>query len=264
MSRLISLLLLPLLLLLAGNAAAQRVWEERIPVRNLKPSKILDRIDVLAGLPSGGSRGIDIRPDDATNTIVVRMSENYKDEIERDRLMLILKDFVSHVDRPEPPLAVDLYVVQTNLLSDEEFKVLDETLKNRPLALERGSTAKGVVFYKQLRAENQEVFSINDQLREARATTRPEPVRLEGKLMPALRAPNTVFISTSMKITAVDRPLAPGRMDLVVSGKAETTNTKPMVIFAGEMKRLADPAMETFPTRHEIMVYIWATPEVNP
>lgn len=261
MSRLAGLLWLLLFLSTLRSAAlAQGDIVERIPVTHLKPSLILNRIDVLAGLPTG-ARAVDIRADDPTATIVVRIPHDYKDQLERDRVLAILRDFVAHLDRPEPELTVDIYVVQTNLLSDEEFKILDDKLKKEPLDMERGVTAKGVVYFKQVLAQNQEVFAIDDQMREARGVTRADPVRLTGRMLPALRGKDDVFLSADLRIAGSEQPLANGKKEVIVRGTGETTSGKPMVIFAGELKRLSEPKLDTFPARHEVMIYIWARPE---
>lgn len=252
---------LVLMLLIASFCPAQRGTEDRILVKNLKPSLILERIDILAGLPAGATRTIDITADDATNAIMVRIPESYKDPLERERLIVLLRDLVSRLDQAEPAMAFDIFVVQSNLLTDDEYKLLDETLRNRKLALERGSTAKGVVAYQQVRAWNAQIVNIDQIMREARAQTRPEPVRLSGRFLAVAEPQKNCFISADLKLTAIDRPFAPNKSEVEINSKGQSTPDKPIIFFSGELTPVNDGKKATFPARHEVMVYIWASQE---
>ncbi|MCC6547515.1 hypothetical protein IT570_10145 [Candidatus Sumerlaeota bacterium] len=259
MRRHFQVLILALSLLLTATASAQRGVEDRILVKNLKPSLIMERVDILAGLPSGAARTMDIKADDNTNSITIRIPESYKDPLERERLIILLRDLISRLDRPEPTMAVDLFVVQTNLLNDAEYKLLDETLRNRKLALERGSTAKGVVAYQQVNTPNAHIIHIDQVMREARAQTRPEPVRLSGRFLAVAEPDKKCFISADLKITAIDRPLATNKSEVTIDDKGETTPDKPIIFFSGELAAVNDGKKTAFPARHEVMVYVWAS-----
>ncbi|MEO8376465.1 MAG: hypothetical protein ABI579_02250, partial [Candidatus Sumerlaeota bacterium] len=230
-------------------------------VKNLKPSLILERIDILAGLPTGASHSIDIKADDNTNSITILIPESYKDPLERERLVVLLRDLISRIDHPEPMMAVDIFVVQSNLLNDDEYKLLDQTLRNRKLALERGSTAKGVVAYQQVKAWNAEVINIDQTMREARAQTRPEPVHLAGRFLAVAEPNKKCFISADLKMTAIDRPFAPNKSEVAINNKGETTPESPIIFVSGELTPVNDGSKATFPARHEVMVYIWASQE---
>ncbi|CAN5310551.1 hypothetical protein BH09SUM1_BH09SUM1_14620 [soil metagenome] len=241
-----------------AEKVAEKVMEDRVRVRYLEPSVILQRVQYLAGIPPEGDRRLMLRGDDAADTIVIQIPESYGDPMERERMRLMLRDYIARLDAPDPTVDLDIYLVQSNLLTDEEFKTLDAALRKGPLKLPKGSTSKGVVFHREMETPNLSLISISEEQKETRASTRPEPVRVVGRVLPSVRPDGRVYIVAALTATAMQKPFAQNKSELPINERAIASKEQPLVIVAGEKITTADGQREAFPGRHEVMLYIWA------
>lgn len=251
------LFLLLLLALVPAASFAQGFHEDIIPLRHIPPTRMVERLDMLAGSPENGGR-VQFHPDDAQGTLRVRVIDRNNDKLETERYSLTIYDAIVQMDRPEPRIRLNLYLVQSNLLSDSEFLTLDRTLREKPLKLERGTTAKGVVFQRQMEVENQQFVNIDEAQAELRGASRPEPVQLKGRLLPSARPDGRIYLHADLVATAMDRPFAEGKEALPVNDRAVAPASQPLIITSGKELPLDSGRSADISPRHEVMLYIWA------
>jgi len=243
------------------SANAAKTIVEKLILRQSPPSLILDRLNTVSGFPEGGLRRFELEADDARRTLIVRVPPSYGPPQERERLLEIVRTTVRRMDAENPMVSVDLYMVETSLLTDEEFILLDETLRKGPINIEGGATRKGVVFRKQMLLPNQEIYEIGESQREATATTRPEPVEVSGTILPSIRAEDRVFISADLVVEAEERPIAKGMGRIGVGGQAISTGKDPIILFVGAQKASAQAKDRPSVQRHEAIIYLWVKPQ---
>lgn len=255
---------LPVLALLAAfalpaAAPAEELFEQKIHLSHIKPSVLRTRLDVLGGL-SGGNRRMQFIASDADRTLTVRIPKSAGAAIERDLMFMQLRKTAQALDTPQPTIDLNMCVVQGDLLTEEEFATLDRTLRSAPLSIGTGATAKGVVFRKKAELNNEELYSIAETQAEARAQTRPEPVAVSGRVLPSVLPDGKVYLNVDLNATAQQRPFAEGHESLPVQSAGVSTTQQPIVLLAGKQLPMPAAKGELLTVRHEIMVYVWASP----
>jgi len=242
------------------HASAQPVLEDRIRVRHLEPSAIMERVNLLAGLPPQADPRIRLQADDASDTIVISIPQSLGDPLEREQLRLTLREYIHALDQPQQQVELFLYLVQANLLTEGEFRRLDAELRAAPPRIEPGVLPKGVVVHDAVRADNLTMVAVDRTQVEASGQTRPDPVSLHGRILPSLQPDGRVYVAAMLKARAEGEPFAGSQRELEITDRATPAGNQPLIIVAGQKMPLGDAGREAFPGRHEIMLYVWARP----
>jgi len=252
-------------LLLVGSAAfpqnpapAAESIETRFAIHNKRPSEIAHKFNIIGGMNTGGR--VVFTPEDAAHTLVAKIyPAPGSTHVEREQLRLTVEDAVARYDVPEERIPVDLYVVRTDLLDDEQFRTLDSAFKKGAPPLNRGENARGVVFRKPLELTNLEIASFGETQDELRAVTQPEPVTAKGSAMASIRPGDRTLVSLDMEVSAgaMGKGSKGEPRHLKISGSSVFSQTGAVVFAGGEMRVMRDE-LPNPPVRHEVMVYIVA------
>jgi hypothetical protein len=101
----------------------------------------------------------------------------------------------------EVKIPLSLYVVRTDLITEEEFVTLDRHFRKGMLDLRSGENAKGVVFRTDFELTEMDIAKFSDTQMERLGKTQPEPVTAKGNVMAARRPSNKLFLSVDLSIS---------------------------------------------------------------
>lgn len=233
-------------------------FERRFQLRYIKPSVLLERVTLLGATDPTQADRVSMRAEDATNMLVVRVGREAGSELERERLFLAVRDLIERFDKAEPRVRYHLYIVQTELLTDTQYRTLDGELRKGPLAgVPGGELARGVVFRRSGELRHLEIESLGEAQREWLAQTRPEPVTVTGDLLAANETSGRAYLSFDLQVVSSDRPLGGSEGAVRLRSNAPLRKGEPL-IFVGGKRRPTNQSGDPFPGRHEIMMYLYA------
>jgi len=232
--------------------------EIRMHLQNARPSDVVKRFAVLGGLPSGAEYRVRFTPEDQARTLVVQILPEAGTRMEKDRLRFVIEDAVARFDTMEVRIPVSMYIVRTDLITEEEFVTLDRHFRKGMLDLRSGENAKGVVFRTDFELTEMDIAKFQDTQMERLGQTQPEPVTAQGKLMAARRSRGKLFLSVDLSVSkgAMESKGNAAR-ELNIIGDAAFSEEGVVVFAGGELRAFKElPAMN--PPRHEVMVYVLA------
>lgn len=241
--------------------AQQTGLEERIRLRHVKPSKMVERVETLAGLPGEATRQLKVTAEDQTDTLVIRVPASYGDHLDKERLRLLLREYVARLDQPDRKVLMHVYMVHNTLLTEEEFVTLDRELRRGPVQFQQGTTKKGVVFHSTGEYQALEFVTVDKMQAERFAKTQPDPVMVKGRILPSVREDGVAAVTLDLQATA-SGPTAflDGNREIHIGESAAPGNKKPLIIVGGQRLPMADTKSEETPGRYELMVYVWVVP----
>lgn len=229
--------------------------QEIVRLRHVPASQMLERLQVLGV-------SYPMTADDRSGSLTINLPAT-TDIISRERTVAVVRDAAQKMDAPQRPIRLSVYVVQSELLTPDEFLALDTALRTKRLDTHEGLTAKGVVFRKEDKMTNLMIYQVAETQSEARATTRPEPLSLKGRVVPAQQEDGRLLVAAEFGIDAGERPMGNTPAQFTVLGKGVLSPTAPLVMAGGEAMPLND-ASGSLRVRHEFMIYLWAAPEPAP
>ncbi len=261
----IAVLTIVALLLLVGSTVFPQpmpdrgeTTEIRMHLQNARPSDVAKRFAVLGGLPSGSEYRVRFTPEDAAHTLIVQILPEAGSRMEKDRLRFVIEDAIARFDTMEVKIPLSLYVVRTDLITEEEFVTLDRHFRRGMLDLRSGENAKGVVFRTDFELTEMDIAKFSDTQMERLGKTQPEPVTAKGNVMAARRPSNKLFLSVDLSISkgAMEAKGDTPR-ELNIIGDAAFSE-EGVVVFAGGELRAFKEQPPAYPARHEVMVYVLA------
>jgi hypothetical protein len=261
----IAVLTIVALLLLVGSTVFPQpmpdrgeTTEIRMHLQNARPSDVAKRFAVLGGLPSGSEYRVRFTPEDSARTLIVQILPEAGSRMEKDRLRFVIEDAIARFDTMEVKIPLSLYVVRTDLITEEEFVTLDRHFRKGMLDLRSGENAKGVVFRTDFELTEMDIAKFNDTQMERLGKTQPEPVTAKGNVMAARRPSNKLFLSVDLSISkgAMEAKGDTPR-ELNIVGDAAFSE-EGVVVFAGGELRAFKEQPPAYPARHEVMVYVLA------
>jgi hypothetical protein len=254
---------LAVLITLAAQASAQpaAILEERVRLRYVPPSHMIERLNTLAGIPSATSRMLEMRADDPSGTLLVRIPATVGDHIDRERLRLFLRDQIARLDQPQQLVQLHIYLVETAALTDREFLALDRELRTKATPFPAGVRGKGVIYEERTVHPSLEILNFGGVQSERYSISPRGPVTATGRLLPHLREDGRVMITLTMRaqLTAGET-FQNGTSELQFNETAAPPPNAPLVVVAGTHNPIQPRNEEPFPGRHELMLYIWAQP----
>ena len=238
------------------SIARAATLEERVKLRHETPERIAARVNLLMG----DDADFEVNADERTKTLVVRIPNWEKGEIEGERLRLAVLDMIRALDRPLPEIHVSIYAVQPALLSEAEFQELDTKLQEGPLELPKGSSAKGVIYWREFEAQDQEVLTLDGHQGKMSGQRISGPVTAEGRLLTSLQPGDRVVLVADLKLATEQGELMEGTKELAFKGRAADAGSKPLMIISGKGKPSAKSEGQRVPMVHEMILYMWARP----
>jgi len=255
-------LILLLTLCVAATSPAEVVLEDRIPIRHITPTQMVDRVQVLAGFPEVAARRIQLEADDANKNVIARIPASMGDPLERERLRLLLREYISKLDQPDRKVLVHLYMVHNSLLTEEEFLLLDKELRRSPVKFEPGTTKKGVVFHNSGEYPALEIVPVDKTQAERFATSQPDPVSVKGRMLPTIREDGRASMTFELTAsTTGPTGFLDGSREIRFGESAAPGEAKPLIVFIGGQRiPMENTRKEPHPGRYELMVYLWLAP----
>jgi hypothetical protein len=259
-----TLLLLAALALTGSSLSAQGFIEERYRVMHSEPSRLIERIDLLSGYPQSQSRRVTLQADDAADTLIIRIPQDYGDAFERERFLVLMREFVERMDQPEPQVRLNFVIVQTSLLTDAEFATLDDQLRSNPESFPVGVRPKGVVFSHRGTHRPNETLTIDEGQAEHSAITQPDPVYVKGRVLPVTKSGGKIGLITEFIATSTGAPFQGDQKELRIAQSALATPERALVLVGGERLPHSEATEKNqFPGKHEVMVYVWSMPDTG-
>lgn len=263
-SHFVVLTIVALLLLIGSTVFPQpmpqrgETTEIRMHLQNARPSDVAKRFAVLGGLPSGAEYRVRFTPEDSARTLIVQILPEAGTAMEKDRLRFVIEDAIARFDTMEVKVPVSLYVVRTDLITEEEFVTLDRHFRKGMLDLRSGENAKGVVFRTDFELTEMDIAKFSETQMERLGQTQPEPVTTQGRVMAARRPNKKLFLSVDLSISkgAMEQK-ADAPRDLKIVGDSSFSDEGVVVFAGGELRAFKDQP-PAYPARHEVMVYVLA------
>lgn len=246
-------------------AAAPDPIAETIVLRHVPAARMAERFEILTAGPAGAPPpNLRVTPAGPSNLLVsVYMGEG--GEMERQRLLLLTREIVQSMDRRNAEVTVSVYAVQPKLLTDEEFVILDTRLREGPMDLRPGLTAKGIVYWTRQDGLDQEVLAIQDIQAAVSGQYLSGPVTAAGRVLPNVRPDGSFGLYAELTFETQEGVLIDGQSKVQTIGRAAQMGKRPVVLTGGESRPIVSaPPGVTVPPRHEFMVYIWMQPKNQP
>lgn len=234
--------------------------EQKITTRYVSPSELAFRFNVLGGL-GGGERAV-VTADDKARSVTFRINAGNESPLARRQMQLIVEDAMERFDVKQPEILLDLYVVQTSLLDDEQYRNLDTNFRAGTLALPPGQLTRGVIYRKTMPLRNLNLVKFDEAMQELRGQTQNTPVRGSGEVVSRIKADGNVYLGMDMVLQSAERAFYGETKELKLQREAVLNGRNPVVFVQGEKRPLE--GNDPYPGRHDVMIYAYATIEREP